>query len=50
MRIIIGKIIKYMEEILMVFTKEYKYGEWENCVKLENNEIELVATTDIGQG
>ncbi len=32
----------------MVFTKNYRYGGWENCVKLENNEIELVATTDIG--
>ncbi len=32
----------------MGVTKKYKFGGWENCVKLENDEIELVVTTDIG--
>lgn len=32
----------------MLFTKNYKFGGWENCVRLENDGIELVATTDIG--
>ncbi|MCJ7665262.1 MAG: DUF4380 domain-containing protein, partial [Actinobacteria bacterium] len=32
----------------MVLIKNYKFGGWENCLRLENDEIELVATTDVG--
>ncbi len=32
----------------MAIIEGYKYGGWENCIKLENNEIELIVTTDIG--
>ena len=32
----------------MAITERYKYGGWDNCIKLDNNEIELIVTTDIG--
>ena len=32
----------------MAVSKNYNYGGWDNCIRLENDEIELVATTDIG--
>jgi len=32
----------------MAIREHYQYGGWDNCIKLENDEIELVVTTDIG--
>jgi len=32
----------------MAIREHYKYGGWNNCISLENDEIELVITTDIG--
>ncbi|MCF7668576.1 MAG: DUF4380 domain-containing protein [Verrucomicrobia bacterium] len=28
--------------------KNYSYGGWQNCVRLSNGEIEMIATTDVG--
>lgn len=32
----------------MEYLEKYSYGGWENCIKLSNGLIELVATTDVG--
>ena len=32
----------------MTIREGYKYGGWDNCIKLENDEIELVITADVG--
>ncbi|MHB1276389.1 MAG: hypothetical protein ACYC0D_10915 [Candidatus Humimicrobiaceae bacterium] len=32
----------------MEFQEKYYYGGWENCIRLSNGIIELVATTDVG--
>ncbi len=32
----------------MAIREHYQYGGWNNCIRLENDEIELVVTTDIG--
>ncbi|MFC2144701.1 hypothetical protein ACFLQQ_00035 [Actinomycetota bacterium] len=32
----------------MTITEGYNYTGWNNCIKLDNNEIELIVTTDIG--
>ncbi|MBN1298206.1 MAG: hypothetical protein JW997_00805 [Actinobacteria bacterium] len=31
-----------------MFEENYEYGGWKNCVKLSNDTIDLVATTDVG--
>ncbi|MDZ7838623.1 MAG: hypothetical protein U5N58_12110 [Actinomycetota bacterium] len=28
--------------------EKYSYGGWQNCIKMENDEIELICTTDVG--
>ena len=32
----------------MEIEENYKYGKWENCIRLSNGKIEIVTTTDIG--
>lgn len=32
----------------MKFEENYNYGGWDNCIRLSNENIELIATTDIG--
>lgn len=32
----------------MEYKDKFKYGGWENCIRLSNGKIELVATTDVG--
>jgi len=32
----------------MKFEKNYNYGGWDNCIRLSNENIELIATTDVG--
>lgn len=32
----------------MKFEENYKYGGWDNCIRLSNENIELITTTDIG--
>ena len=37
-----------MKGVSMNLEEKYEFGGWKNCLRLFNNEIELVATTDIG--
>ncbi|MBM3705263.1 MAG: hypothetical protein FJW66_01930, partial [Actinobacteria bacterium] len=32
----------------MKFEEKYNYRGWLNCIRLSNNKIELIATTDVG--
>jgi hypothetical protein len=37
-----------LEEEEMNIEEKYKFGGWENCIRMTDGDIELVATTDVG--
>ena len=40
--------MRSVKEEKMKFEEKYEYGGWTNCLKLSNNKISLIVTTDVG--